>query len=111
MPKQPMTVLGGRLRTSSVVLLVLFGGLLALYVIVRPAPAPQPSNTGNTTPSRLHKPATKPVPKKTSATPSITPRATGSSTPTSSASPTSPSSTTPSPVRSSVLPLPTHSGH
>ena len=37
MTRPPKTFLGGRLRTSTVVLLVLFAGLLALFVLVRPS--------------------------------------------------------------------------
>jgi hypothetical protein len=36
MTRPPKPVRGGRLRTSTVILLALFAGLLALYVIVRP---------------------------------------------------------------------------
>jgi hypothetical protein len=36
MTRPPKPVRGGRFRTSTVVLVVLFAGLLALYVIVRP---------------------------------------------------------------------------
>jgi hypothetical protein len=37
MTRPPKTVLGGRLRTSTVVLLLTFGGLLVLFVLVRPS--------------------------------------------------------------------------
>lgn len=36
MPREPRKKLGGRLRTSTFVLIVVFAGILALYVIVRP---------------------------------------------------------------------------
>ena len=36
MARPPKTVLGGRLRASTVVLLLLFAGTLSLLVLVRP---------------------------------------------------------------------------
>jgi hypothetical protein len=35
-PRPAKTIFGGRLRASTVVLLVVFAGLLALFVLVRP---------------------------------------------------------------------------
>jgi hypothetical protein len=36
MPRPPKTLLGGRLRASTVTLLVLFAGVLAAFILVRP---------------------------------------------------------------------------
>ena len=38
------TLIGGRLRTSTLALVVIFAGILALYFIVRPAPTTSTTN-------------------------------------------------------------------
>jgi hypothetical protein len=83
-----------RPRLSTLVLLAVFGGLLALYVIVRPDTGPA---TGDGSPA-----GAQPSPAATeSRTPS--PEPTPSDTPTGSRTP----SVSPSPSPSSIEPLPT----
>ena len=36
MPRPPKTLLGGRLRVSTVALLIVFAGALAVFILVRP---------------------------------------------------------------------------
>ena len=65
MVREPMTVLGGRLRTSSLVLVLLFAGLLVLYAVVRPEPTPTPVHTSNNGPVPTQGgPSQQPLPTK-----------------------------------------------
>ena len=83
----PGNLLHRRPRASTVVLLAIFGGLLALYVLVRPEtvtgsgdgggqPVPGPTATVSPTPSLEPTPSTSPT---RSRTPDVTPSATPSS--------------------------------
>src|SRR5207248_1969714 len=79
MPHEPEKLFGGRLRTSTFVMLLVFAGVLVLYILVRPAKA-QPTNTGNSTSTVQPRHKSSPTPS-----PSAKPtRTSNSPTPTSS---------------------------
>jgi len=80
-----------RPRASTVVLLAVFGGLLALYVIVRPEPMTSPGDGGG---GGGGQPV--PAPTRASATPSVEP--TPSTSPTRSRTPDVTPSATPTPA-------------
>ena len=101
-----------RPRTSTIVLAVVFLGVLALYILVRPVPvtaADQPTGTQTSVPSptsSASSPARSPSPR-----PSRSPTPSRSATPTVSATPSvgaTPSSSS-SPVSGSPGPSPTSS--
>jgi hypothetical protein len=73
----PQHVLGGRVRTSTLVLSALFLGVLALYIAVRPDPT-APARRGGS----VVRPEPSPTPASPSASPEPTPRRTSSPTPT-----------------------------
>jgi hypothetical protein len=95
------TLLRRRPRPSTLVLLALFGGVLALYVIVRPETVP--TGGAGTTPQPAVAPTSSPSPSGSrSPSPEPSPSATDSVTPTESGAPEESPSVSPS----SVLPLP-----
>jgi len=109
MPREPGTVFGGRLRTSTLALMIVFAGVLTLFVFVRP-PLAKSANS-DTTPSAPNHTAATPKPSHTSTptpvpTPTTpTPTTVRAPSPTTDASPTSPG---PSRTHASLLPLPSH---
>src|SRR4051812_12697857 len=107
MARVPAALLGGRLRTSTLALVLFFVGVLVSYVLVRPPPATT-SGSGSTgqAPSEQQTPA-----PSRSATPSVSPTVKPSETPTGSSSPSrtpSAGAPTPHPTHSPtvLLPLP-----
>lgn len=111
MPHEPEKMFKGHLRTSTFVLLLVFAGILVLYVFVRPAPAQPPSTKRSSTVQPQHKVSPTPThapasvrlrtPKTTSTTPSMQPGSTKSMTPSVSPSPST--------THSSPVPMPSQS--
>jgi hypothetical protein len=99
-------LLSRRPRPSTLVLLALFGGVLALYVIVRPETVP--TGGAGTTPQPAVAPTSAPSPTGSpTPSPEPTPSGTESATPTESGAPQESPSVSPS----SVVPLPTATTH
>ena len=106
MPHEPEKMFKGHLRTSTFVLLLVFAGILVLYVFVRPAPAQPPRSRESSTVLPQHKAS--PTPTQTSAPTRMTTPTTTTTPPGSSKSVTPSVSPSPS-THSSLLPVPTHS--
>lgn len=107
----PATLAGGRIRTSTVVLVLAFFALLTLYLLVRPLPEgvsmPSTSSRSSTAPERSGSPSSDvaPEPSETSAepTPDETPSVETTEDPTGPAP-------TDAPLAPSSAPVPTDPG-